>query len=111
MMNFPSFHAAAVAEFHPAPSVDEISATKIRVAKSAPKNAGAIGVPVGTEGDVPSELGLDRATLVTAGFEGKSGQTLIVPRPVAAPVIRLIVASCDDIPPTGVSDANAVPFA
>ncbi|UJR85517.1 leucyl aminopeptidase [Sandaracinus amylolyticus] len=81
MMNFPSFHAAAVAEFHPAPSVDEITATKIRVAKSAPKNAGAIGVPVGTEGDVPSELGLDRATLATAGFEGKSGQTLVVPRP------------------------------
>ena len=42
MMNFPSFHAAAVSEFRPAPSVEEVEATKIRAAKSAPESAGAI---------------------------------------------------------------------
>lgn len=79
-MNFPSFHAAAVAEFHPAPSVEEIGATKIHAAKSVPKNAGAIGVPVGVDGPVATELGLDRPTLEAAGFEGKMGQSLVVPR-------------------------------
>ncbi len=79
-MNFPSFHAVAVADFQPAPSVDEVSATKINVAKTIPKNAGGIGIPVGVDGDVPKELGLDRATLAAAGFEGKIGQSLIIPR-------------------------------
>lgn len=79
-MKFPSFHAVAVAEFHPAPSVDEITATRISVAKAVPGNAGGIGIPVGTDGDVPKDLGLDRATLAAAGFEGQIGQSLIIPR-------------------------------
>ena len=85
-MNFPSFHAVAVADFQPAPSVDEVSATKISAAKTIPKNAGGIGFPVGVDGDVPKELGLDRATLEAAGFEGKIGQSLVIPR-VGSPAL------------------------
>lgn len=79
-MTFPSFHAEAVADFHPAPSVDEIGAIQFRVSKSVPRDADAVGLPVGVEGDVPRELGLDRATLAAAAFEGKVGQSLVILR-------------------------------
>ena len=88
-MKFPSFHAVAVADFHPAPSVDEVTATKISVSKTVPKNAGGIGIPVGVDGDVPKELGLDRATLAAAGFEGKIGQSLVIPRAGAPALIAV----------------------
>ena len=45
-----------------------------------PAAAGAVGVPVGEKGAVPRQLGLDRATLDGVGFDGKVGQTLVVPR-------------------------------
>jgi leucyl aminopeptidase len=79
-MKFPSFHAVAVSGFDPAPSVDEVNATRIAVSKTVPKDAGGIGIPVGTDGDVPKDLGLDRATLTQAGFAGQIGQSLIIPR-------------------------------
>jgi hypothetical protein len=46
--------------FHPAPSADEVNATKISVSKVILKNAGGIGIRVGIDGDVPKDLGLDR---------------------------------------------------
>ncbi|WP_164016788.1 leucyl aminopeptidase [Pyxidicoccus trucidator] len=79
-MSFPSFHAEAVADFHPAPSVDEVGAIKLHVSKTAPADAGVIGIPIGVEGEVPPELGIDRATLSASGFEGKVGQSLVIPR-------------------------------
>ena len=51
----------------------------VESARSLPKNAEAVGVPVGTTGAVPRQLGLSRAALTTHGFEGKVGQTLVVP--------------------------------
>ena len=79
-MKFPSYHAVAVSGFHPAPSVDEVNATKISVSKTIPNNAGGIGIPVGLDGDVPKDLGLDRATLRAAGFNGRIGEHLVIPR-------------------------------
>ena len=51
----------------------------VQIARSAPKTADAVGVPVGTSGAVPRSLGLSRAALASHGFEGKVGQTLVVP--------------------------------
>jgi leucyl aminopeptidase len=51
----------------------------VHVARSVPKTVEAVGVPVGPSGSVPRTLGLSRAALAAAGFEGKSGQTLVVP--------------------------------
>src|SRR5262245_1212194 len=79
-MKFPSFHAVAVSGFHPAPSVDEVTQTKISASKTIPKDAGGIGIPVGADGDVSKDLGLDRAALKAAGFTGQIGQSLIIPR-------------------------------
>jgi leucyl aminopeptidase len=79
-MMFPSFHAEAVADFHPAPSVDEVEAIALRVSRSVPSDADAVGLPVGVDGDVPSELGLGHGALAAAGFEGKVGQSLAILR-------------------------------
>ncbi|MFP2924360.1 leucyl aminopeptidase [Pyxidicoccus sp. 3LG] len=79
-MSFPTFHAEVVADFHPAPSVDEVGAIKVHVAKTAPKDAGVIGIPVGVDGEVSPALGVDRAMLAASGFEGKVGQSLVIPR-------------------------------
>lgn len=56
-----------------------LSSLAVDVARSAPRSADAIGVPVGTEGPVPRSLGLSRAALAAHGFEGKKGQVLVVP--------------------------------
>ena len=57
------------------------------MARSTPAGAGAVGVPVATKGSVPRAVGLDRATLAAAGFEGKVGQTLVVPQRDGATVV------------------------
>ncbi len=54
-------------------------AATVSIARSAPKHTNAVGVPVATTGAVPRSLGLTRAALVAHGFDGKVGQTLVVP--------------------------------
>jgi leucyl aminopeptidase len=56
-------------------------------AKTMPRNAETVGVPVGTSGPVPRSLGLNRAALEELGFEGKVGQTLVVPSAAATTVV------------------------
>ena len=51
----------------------------VQIVRTAPKTAEAVGVPVATTGAVPRSLGLSRAALAAHGFEGKVGQTLLVP--------------------------------
>ena len=54
----------------------------ILISRTTPKNVDAVGVPVATAGTVPRSLGLSRAALAAAGFEGKAGQTLVIPKSV-----------------------------
>jgi leucyl aminopeptidase len=51
----------------------------VRVVRTVPKSVDIVGVPVGTRGAVPRGLGLNRASLAAHGFDGKPGQTLVVP--------------------------------
>ena len=51
----------------------------VHIARNAPKGVDSIGVPVGERGALPRSLGMNRAALTAAGFEGKSGQTLVLP--------------------------------
>ncbi len=51
----------------------------LNIVRSTPKGVDSIGVPVGTRGAVPRSLGLNRAALTAAGFDGKAGQTLVLP--------------------------------
>ena len=72
----------SVAVFNPTPSIDRTSRVHVdRRALGAPADADVVGYPVGVSAvPCPTPLGLDRATLAAAGFEGKVGQTLVVPR-------------------------------
>ena len=65
---------------NPAPSLTESSKTTVTVARSVPSIATAIGIAVGSKGAVPRQIGLDRDALAAAGFEGKQGQTLVIPK-------------------------------
>lgn len=62
------------------PSLNRSADTRTTVADAVPSSATCFVVPVGVEGVPPSELGLDRAALATAGFDGRVGQTLPLPR-------------------------------
>jgi len=68
------------AGLHPAPSLAEAGRIKVDVARSFPDDAAAVGIAVGDKGAVPRQLGVDREALAAAGFEGKTGQTLVLPR-------------------------------
>ena len=54
-------------------------ALNFEVVAKAPATAKAVGIPVTSEGALPKEVTLSRATLETLGFTGKVGQTYVVP--------------------------------
>ena len=72
-------------------------AVDVEITKTLPKTADVIGVPVGTSGAVPRSLGLNRTALAAHGFEGKVGQTLVVPVAVGATLVAI-----------GIGDPNAL---
>lgn len=74
---------------HPAPSLKLLPKLKVSVVRSAPSTATAIGVPVGTRGAFPREVGFDREALAGAGFEGKLGQTFVIPHGKGAIVVAV----------------------
>ena len=51
----------------------------VLIARTTPKTVDVVVVPVATTGAVPRSLGLTRAALAAIGFEGKLGQTVVVP--------------------------------
>jgi leucyl aminopeptidase len=51
----------------------------VSTARSIPKDATAVGIPVATSGPVPRPVGLSRSALEANGFTGALGQTLVVP--------------------------------
>jgi len=64
----------------------------VSVARTAPAAADAFGVAVKPSGAVPRQIGLSRARLATLGFEGKPGQTLVVPGKEGSVVVAVGVA-------------------
>lgn len=54
-------------------------ALNFEVVAKAPATAKAVGIPITSEGALPKEVTLSRATLETLGFTGKVGQTYVVP--------------------------------
>jgi leucyl aminopeptidase len=103
----PSFHASAQERVDPVPSRAKAARAKASASKSTPSNAGAVGIPVGTDGEVSKELGIDRQALVAAGFEGKIGQTVVVPRPGKTAVVAVGMGLPGELNANGVRDAAA----
>jgi leucyl aminopeptidase len=72
--------------------------TSFSTAKSVPSKVGAVIIPVGSTGAIPSGIGLNRSALTAMGFEAKAGQTLVLPAGARGGVKVLI----------GVGDASQV---
>ncbi len=68
----------------------------IHIARGAPKTVESVGVPVGAHGAVPRSLGHNRVALAAHGFEGKVGQTLVLPSTTGPTLIAVGIG--DDKP-------------
>jgi leucyl aminopeptidase len=97
---------SAAATFDPTPS-RATSDVAVTTARATPGDAGVVGVPVAVAGPVPRRVGLDRATLVASGFDGKVGETLIVPRRRGPSVIAVGVGDLDVLDAAALRDAAA----
>lgn len=87
-----------------------MSMIDVEVVRSLPRtgDAGvAIGLPVGAEGPAPRQLGLSRAALAAHGFEGKPGQTLVLPAPDGPTLIAVGIGSVADLDAAGLRNAAA----
>jgi leucyl aminopeptidase len=63
----------------PVPSARSTASISTARELPPPDRAGAVAIPVEKGGEPPDDLGFDGAALRAAGFEGKRGQTLVVP--------------------------------
>ncbi|HEX9258640.1 MAG TPA: leucyl aminopeptidase [Acidimicrobiales bacterium] len=79
----------------------------VAVARTTPRDVAAVGVPVGTAGPVPRSVGLGRAALAAHGFEGKVGQTLVVPAGSGATVVAVGIGDPADVAPATLRNAAA----
>ena len=96
-----------VAAFDAVPSLEQLAEVAISVARAAPAGVDAVGVPVATDGNVPKSLGLDRATLAAAGFEGKVGQALLVPKADGPLLVAVGVGRAGKANASALRDAGA----
>jgi leucyl aminopeptidase len=96
-----------VALFNPIPSIERSHDVVVSVSRSTPSTADAIGVPVGTKGPVPRQLGLDRLTLAESGFDGKVGQTIVVPRRDGPTLVAVGIGEPDSLTAAKLRDAAA----
>jgi leucyl aminopeptidase len=101
-----SFHSRLQAAFHPAPSIEKPEAVTLTASTSLPANVDSIGTLVGVD-EEPKDFGFDRASLKAAGFEGKAGQTLVVPRTSGPPLIAVGIGERGKLDPGKLRDAAA----
>lgn len=91
--------------FTPTPSLTASAA--VTVARSAPADAGAIGVAVPASGSVPRQIGLSRAALGALGFDGTVGQTLVLPQAEGRKVVAVGIGEVSVLTPALLRDAAA----
>ncbi len=89
------------------PSIKHSAEVTIGVSKSIPSDAGCVGVPVGVDGAVPRQLGLDRATMISSGFDSKVGQTMVLPRSDGPTVVAVGVGDPAELDASRLRDAAA----
>lgn len=94
-------------ELNLTPSITTSRRVAIDVAKTIPSRATAIGIPVGENGAVPRDIGLDRTSLAAAGFAGKVGQTLVIPQADGPVVIAVGIGVPKELNAAKLRDAAA----
>jgi len=82
-------------------------ALNFEVVAKSPANAKAVGIPVSSEGALPKEVTLSRATLETLGFTGKVGQTYVVPAEKGAASILIGVGELSKLDTSALRKAAA----
>ena len=82
-------------------------ALNFEVVAKSPANAKAVGIPVSSEGALPKEVSLSRATLETLGFTGKVGQTYVVPAEKGAASILIGVGELSKLDTSSLRKAAA----
>src|SRR5262245_7093358 len=97
----------ATAAFSPTPSLDTSSRVEVSVARSPATGVTAVGVPITTTGPIPSDLGLDRQGLTGAGFTGKVGSTLALPRGDGPMIVAVGIGDADTVDASALRDAAA----
>ena len=102
-----TFHARAQRDFVPAPSAIGPSVPKIRAAAEVPAEASSVAVLV-CQGEETGGLGLDWTHLRSMGFEGKVGQTLIIPRAGEPALVAVGLGERDTLDLARLRDAAAV---
>lgn len=79
----------------------------IQTVRSLPRTVEAIGVPVATTGSINRQIGLSREALAAHGFEGKVGQTLLVPQASGPTVVAVGIGESAKARPSHLRDAAA----
>ena len=82
-------------------------ALNFEVVAKSPANAKAVGIPVSSEGALPKEVSLSRATLETLGFTGKVGQAYVVPAEKGAASILIGVGELSKLDTSSLRKAAA----
>lgn len=75
----PSAYKLIADDFTPAPSLLPERVVDFDAVTEFSHDLGTIGVVVTSDGELPVDLGADRDALAAAGFDGKPGQTLLLP--------------------------------
>lgn len=97
----------APADFDPTPSIRRFAGVAIDVSGSIPTHTDCIGIPVGTDGEIPTTLGLDRQTLTRSGFDGAVGQALVLPRQNEPTLVAVGVGDPTELDAATLRDAAA----
>ena len=82
-------------------------ALTVETSRSIPRSADAVGFAVATTGAVPRQLGLSRAALTAHGFDGKVGQTLVVPSSTGPTIVAVGIGDFRKADANAVRDAAA----
>jgi leucyl aminopeptidase len=84
---------SAGSSFDPPPSLGRADGKLIRFIASIPPDAEALGILIAADGQVPGELGLERAALAALGFDAKISQTLVLPRCEGPTLVAIDIGS------------------
>jgi leucyl aminopeptidase len=98
----------------PIPSTRSAVEVEVVDVLPGPERAGAVAIPLSADGPPPDEIGLDETALTAAGFEGKRGQTLVVPADDGRVLVAVGIGSGETVDVAMVRDlagqfARAVP--
>ncbi|KQT96627.1 leucyl aminopeptidase [Sanguibacter sp. Leaf3] len=99
-------HRLIPESFTPTPSRGALESLTVSVLDIL-GDAEAVGYPVGLEGEVPVELGVGRDALAHVDFEGRVGQTVVMPRRDGVTVVAVGIGHADELCAAELRDAAA----